>query len=465
MSDSGRPITTYSSTLNSDGLGAYPPPPKPYDGFVLDALDFLHQSFQAQPSSNKFIPPQFLRPAAVDTSAFSGRGATFIVYKRKIARQTIKDYESRLGGWSGSINFSQEYEIPQCLAYKAALIEFDENGRSTRSTSLAARSAMMELFLSSHEPIRNHPNLLSILGLAWATNPFNILHKTPVLIQEFAELGSLATLQRQQYLSTVTRQKLARDVCLGLQALHDCGIVHGDVKPDNVLVFPDKDHGFVARLGDYGYSQVLATAPQMIQLGGTKQWEAPEISSGPISKHAAKQTDVYSCGLLVWSVSAHGSDIFDLLLDRSTLTDDTFDQRVNDLKSTGALGSRVSPREWYVGSIEAAAARYTFEAGNLSQHVSAALSSMGILVANNTADLSEIEKHLNTMEMGLCGIMQFPSRDNGQLATQLGGYIAAASSLYAGLQGALTHSIGVDPSSRDLNKVIQCLGGQHAEQR
>ncbi|EXM13913.1 hypothetical protein FOTG_17649 [Fusarium oxysporum f. sp. vasinfectum 25433] len=47
-----------------------------------------------------------------------------------------------------------------------------------------------------------------------------------------------------------------RDIAEGLKSLHDCGIVHGDVKLENVLVFPGLDRKHIAKLSDFGHSLV-----------------------------------------------------------------------------------------------------------------------------------------------------------------------------------------------------------------
>ncbi|KAK2764200.1 hypothetical protein CKAH01_15806 [Colletotrichum kahawae] len=59
----------------------------------------------------------------------------------------------------------------------------------------------------------------------------------PALVLEYAEYGSLKTFQQQGGGSSFVDQiQIAIDTAHGLKALHDCGIIHGDVKPSNLLV-------------------------------------------------------------------------------------------------------------------------------------------------------------------------------------------------------------------------------------
>lgn len=50
-----------------------------------------------------------------------------------------------------------------------------------------------------------------------------------------------------------------RDVARALRYLHECGVVHGDIKPANVLLKADPSCvvGFCAKLSDFGLSKVL----------------------------------------------------------------------------------------------------------------------------------------------------------------------------------------------------------------
>lgn len=54
-------------------------------------------------------------------------------------------------------------------------------------------------------------------------------------------------------------QLLVGDVAAGLSALHGCGVVHGDVKLDNVPVFPDttRSTGALAKVADFGGCDIV----------------------------------------------------------------------------------------------------------------------------------------------------------------------------------------------------------------
>jgi serine/threonine protein phosphatase PrpC len=84
--------------------------------------------------------------------------------------------------------------------------------------------------------------------------------------------------------------KLAR----GAAAMHSVGIIHGDIKPDNVIL----ENGGRLKLIDFGVARVpeLENGPSE-NVGGTLAYMAPEISEG---KSVNQQTDIYSLGVTLF---------------------------------------------------------------------------------------------------------------------------------------------------------------------
>ena len=76
-------------------------------------------------------------------------------------------------------------------------------------------------------------------------------------------------------------------------------IIHGDIKPQNVLVFQDSSEVFFARVTDFGYSTIYTKPGNPIQMPKSLHWVAPEWHHRGFSLTQAKKMDVYSLGLLV----------------------------------------------------------------------------------------------------------------------------------------------------------------------
>ena len=92
--------------------------------------------------------------------------------------------------------------------------------------------------------------------------------------------------------------KLALQTARGMEYLHECNLIHRDLKSVNLLM----DNDFNAKVGDFGLSRILAPKHQnMTGNVGTVSWIAPEVfEKQPYDTKA----DVYSFGIVMWELYA-----------------------------------------------------------------------------------------------------------------------------------------------------------------
>ncbi|WP_428261604.1 protein kinase domain-containing protein [Haliangium sp.] len=113
-------------------------------------------------------------------------------------------------------------------------------------------------------------------------------------------------------------RKLAR----ALDAAHSKGIAHRDLKPDNVFMVFDEEHGYEPKLLDFGIAKLLVEdAPQKHKTRtgapiGTPQYMSPEQCRGRGVDH---RTDIYGLGIMVYrmltgALPFDGEDYMDVLL-------------------------------------------------------------------------------------------------------------------------------------------------------
>jgi serine/threonine-protein kinase len=134
----------------------------------------------------------------------------------------------------------------------------------------------------------SHPNLCRLYDVVE-------LEGETFLTMEYVDgedLGSL--LARIGRLAPDKALDLARDLCAGLAAVHDKGVVHRDLKPANIMV----DGRGQARLTDFGLA-VIHGAPSGSFVAGTPAYMAPEQLAG---KEATPRSDLYALGLVLFQM-------------------------------------------------------------------------------------------------------------------------------------------------------------------
>lgn len=89
-----------------------------------------------------------------------------------------------------------------------------------------------------------------------------------------------------------------RSLCYVLRNLHALGFIHGDVKPDNILVSRHSGRFFLA---DYGWSRSMASIrdPSSAAVGGTAGFRAPEMLFG--RKCLTTACDMWAVGITLLS--------------------------------------------------------------------------------------------------------------------------------------------------------------------
>ncbi|GLC45182.1 hypothetical protein PLESTB_000426900 [Pleodorina starrii] len=185
-------------------------------------------------------------------------------------------------------------------------------------------------------PDRNRPRVLEPLpinsgdgfgdpkGLNDGPEPLLVLHQilhalgaetgrmVVIVVQEYCDSGTLDRAIRKKVfeprpmwglrLARRTLLRTAGDIARGLLHLHDAGVVHGDLKPANVLLSSSREdrRGFSAKLADFGLSHVLpgAVTSLVTRTWGSIAYMAPEAFSGKVSR----ATDVWAFGVVLWEL-------------------------------------------------------------------------------------------------------------------------------------------------------------------
>ncbi|KAI2630638.1 kinase-like protein [Hypoxylon sp. NC1633] len=120
------------------------------------------------------------------------------------------------------------------------------------------QSVLLEIRIMRHAPLRSHPNILTVFGYGWNMRASQI---APYLLVQYAPYGTLRQYLRhfKSEISITHKEILLGDIAAATSALHLCGIIHGDIKLDNVLVFHswDRPTKSIAKIADFGHSLVI----------------------------------------------------------------------------------------------------------------------------------------------------------------------------------------------------------------
>jgi serine/threonine protein kinase len=149
-----------------------------------------------------------------------------------------------------------------------------------------------------------HPNIVAMHGVTMHPEHGHVQW----LVTERADGGSLkAWLSARGVLTPAELLDLLCSVMRALAYLHSRtpSVIHGDIKPANVLAFNTPDGGIVFKLGDFGSSKELDDTGFTREGVGTPFYAAPEVYRG---RYDGK-VDVYSTGIIAAELVLRHTDI------------------------------------------------------------------------------------------------------------------------------------------------------------
>src|SRR5881398_2619133 len=145
-----------------------------------------------------------------------------------------------------------------------------------------------------HAEVRNarqvsHPNVCRVFDIGETDG-------TLFLTMEYVDGEDLASVVRRiGRLSPDKATEIARQICAGLAAAHERGVIHRDLKPANVML----DGAGKIRITDFGLAGIAATIKGAEVRAGTPAYMAPEQLAG---RDVSVRSDIYSLGLILYEI-------------------------------------------------------------------------------------------------------------------------------------------------------------------
>lgn len=195
------------------------------------------------------------------------------------------EIETPLGrGGMGAVYLGRQLSLDREVAVKVLASELADDPQFLERLEREAR-VMARL---------RHPNIVAV-------HDFQRTEDGAAIVMEFVEGGSLREklLQHPNGLPVAEALRILRQIAAGLEAAHASGVIHRDMKPENVLIDADG----TARVTDFGLALPLHEASTRLTLSGTAvgtvDYMAPEQFRGV---EADPRLDVFALGVMAYEL-------------------------------------------------------------------------------------------------------------------------------------------------------------------
>lgn len=204
-------------------------------------------------------------------------------------------------GGQGIIREGKDLTLKRLVAIKTLKKEVEKEDPNTRPMFLQEASITAQLC---------HPSIIPIYSLN--TDEDDGLHITMKKIEGMtlkSYLEKVCVQYRQEGVDTFDERKsllfrleVFLKVCDGLDYAHNRGIIHCDLKPENIIIgkFHETyvmDWGIAREINEPGYDPATWKSPTMI--AGTPRFLSPEAILG---KHTDQRADLYTMGLILFEI-------------------------------------------------------------------------------------------------------------------------------------------------------------------
>jgi len=180
-------------------------------------------------------------------------------------------------GGMGSVFLATDTKLQRRVAIKVLLPRLSGNTQFT------------QLFLKEAETVAKfgHPNIVQVYAI-------HVVQNIYFIVMEYVEGTTLRDkIRREGAISEEVTLRIIEQVSNALSETHTRGIIHRDIKPQNILLTPDG----IPKVADFGLAISIRESREGAQTAGTPTYMAPEQARGETPTPAS---DIYSLGVVMY---------------------------------------------------------------------------------------------------------------------------------------------------------------------
>ncbi len=207
-------------------------------------------------------------------------------------------------GGMGEVYKAEDIKLSQTVALKVLPDKLEKDKAALRRFHAEVRNARQV----------SHPNVCRVFDIGE-------IDGRHFLSMEFIDGDDLSSLLRRiGRLPSDKAIEISRQLCFGLAAIHEAGILHRDLKPANIII----DSKGKARITDFGIAGIETELTGGEIRIGTPAYMSPEQITG---KEVSQKSDIYALGLVLYEIftgkQTFQADSIDDLLQKQQITTPT----------------------------------------------------------------------------------------------------------------------------------------------
>jgi len=225
------------------------------------------------------------------------RTRKYFTKKPEVCKEFVENIKKAIG----YVKFSDSYEMKEVIGKgKFGVVNLGIHKKTGQQVAIKILNKENIKTTEDKELVRieieilklcHHPNIVRLLDHLENNDYIYI-------VTEYIGGGTLGQYFKKKKFNFSERQatNIMSQIANGVKYLHQYGIAHRDLKPDNIMITQQNDYG-VIKIMDFGLSKILSPNERMVDGYGTLSYVAPEVL---LRTPYNKEVDIWSMGVILF---------------------------------------------------------------------------------------------------------------------------------------------------------------------